>query len=169
MSHACYACGRLEQPKLVELRPYGPGGALICFPCAMKPEHLAQTERQFDRALDAAEEASRADASPVVLTTRGPRSLDEAIAASASPMLVVGVIPAPKPTARHDLTPDKFPFTIKLVSGTTGEVVWSRTVTIDEARNIAKVEIPSFAGSDHYPVRAEITYADGTTEVQGMQ
>jgi hypothetical protein len=73
------------------------------------------------------------------------------------------------PHARHDLPPEKFPFTLKLVSGTTGEVVWSRTVTIDEARNLAKVEIPSFTNSDHYPVRAEIEYADGTTDVRGMQ
>lgn len=73
------------------------------------------------------------------------------------------------PHARHDLAPSKFPFTLKLISGTTGEVVWSRTVTIDEARGLAKVEIPSFANSAHYPVRAEILYADGTTEVRGMQ
>jgi len=73
------------------------------------------------------------------------------------------------PHARHDLPPEKFPFTLKLVSGTTGAVVWSRTVTIDEARALAKVEIPSFAGSEHYPVRAEIEYADGTIEVKGMQ
>jgi hypothetical protein len=73
------------------------------------------------------------------------------------------------PHVRHDLSPSKFPFTLKLVSGTTGKVVWSRTVTIDEARTLAKVEIPSFAGSEHYPVRAEIEYADGTTEVKGLQ
>jgi hypothetical protein len=73
------------------------------------------------------------------------------------------------PHVRHDLSPDQFPLTLKLLSGTTGEVVWSRTVTIDEARHLAKVEIPSFAGSKHYPVRVEITYADGTIEVKGMQ
>ena len=49
---------------------------------------------------------------------------------------------------------------MQLVSGATGEVVWSRTVTLDEARGLAKVEIPSFVGSEHYPVRAEIEYAD---------
>ena len=63
----------------------------------------------------------------------------------------------------------KFPVTIKLISGATDEVVWSRTVTADEARELAKVEIPSFAGTDHYPVRAEITYADGTSEIKGKQ
>jgi hypothetical protein len=73
------------------------------------------------------------------------------------------------PHARHNLPPEKFPLKLKLVSGTTGAVVWSRVVTIDEARGLAKVEIPSFADSEHYPVRAEIEYADGTTEDRGMQ
>jgi hypothetical protein len=36
-------------------------------------------------------------------------------------------------------------------------------VTLDEARSLAKIEIPSFAGTEHYPVLAEILYADGTT------
>lgn len=69
-----------------------------------------------------------------------------------------------KPTARHDYPPDKFPLTMRLVSGTTGEVVWSRTVTIDEARKLATIEIPSYANSEHCPVRAEILYADGTSD-----
>jgi len=69
----------------------------------------------------------------------------------------------PKPIARHDYTPDKFPITLRLLSSKTGAVVWSRTVTIDEARALAKVEIPSFIGTEHYPVLAEIVYADGTT------
>lgn len=67
-----------------------------------------------------------------------------------------------KPTARHDFSPEKFPLTMRLYSGKTGEIVWSRTVTIDEARTLAKVDIPSYAGSEHYPVRAEIICADGT-------
>ena len=72
------------------------------------------------------------------------------------------------PHAHHDLPPEKFPLTLKLVGSKTNEVVWSRTITIDEARNLAKVQIPSFTGSAHFPVRAEITYADGTTESGGM-
>ena len=67
-----------------------------------------------------------------------------------------------KPIARHDYPPEKFPITLQLLSGKTGAVVWSRTVTIDEARSLAKIEIPSFAGTEHYPVLAEILYADGT-------
>ncbi len=74
-----------------------------------------------------------------------------------------------KPTARHDLPPEKFPLTLRLYSGKTGEVVWSRTVTLEEAQQLAKVEIPSYANTEHYPVRAEVTYADGTTDVGAMQ
>ena len=68
------------------------------------------------------------------------------------------------PLVYHTLSRGKFPFTIDLVSGKTGEVVWSRTVTIAEARTGAKIEVPGFNGSEHYPVRAEIKYADGTTD-----
>lgn len=67
-----------------------------------------------------------------------------------------------KPILRQDYPLDKFPITIRLLSGKTGAVVWSRTVTLDEARTRAKVEIPSFTGTEHYPVLAEIVYADGT-------
>jgi hypothetical protein len=68
---------------------------------------------------------------------------------------------APKPTARHDFSPDKFPITLRLYSAKTGEMVWSRMVTLDEARALTKVEIPSYKDTEHYPVRAEITFADG--------
>jgi hypothetical protein len=72
------------------------------------------------------------------------------------------------PHVRQDLSPDKFPMTLTLYSGTTGAAVWSRTVTLDEARTLAKIEIPSFADSEHYPVCVECTFADGTTNVGGM-
>jgi len=74
-----------------------------------------------------------------------------------------------KPIARHNYPPEKFPFTMQLHSRKTGEVVWSRTVTLDEARSLARIEIPSYAGTEHYPVRSEIVYADGTTSSGGMQ
>ena len=74
-----------------------------------------------------------------------------------------------KPTARHDYSPEKFPLTMRIYSGKTGEVVWSRTVPLDEARFLAKIEIPSYVGTEHYPVQAEITYADGTIVDGGMQ
>lgn len=73
-----------------------------------------------------------------------------------------------KPIARHDFSPEKFPLTLRIYSSKTGEVVWSRTVTLGEARTLAAVEIPSYADTEHYPVRVEITYADGTTAEGGM-
>jgi len=81
---ACCTCGQPELPDRedprgeTELRPYGPGGALICFGCAMKPENRAEADRQLDKALDAAEDDSCADGASiahVVLTPRGPRAL----------------------------------------------------------------------------------------------
>lgn len=67
----CHHCKRPEDTKLdargkvaVELRPYGPGGALVCFACGTKPENKGETERQF---------AARLHAAPiVVLTPEGP-------------------------------------------------------------------------------------------------
>lgn len=74
-----------------------------------------------------------------------------------------------KPIAHHDFQPEKFPLTLQLYCGKTGALVWSRAVTLDEARSLAKIEIPSYAGTAHYPVRAEITCADGTSADGGMQ
>ena len=68
----------------------------------------------------------------------------------------------------HSYPPEKFPLTLQLYSGKTGELLWSRTVTIDEARARAEIEIPGYAGTEHYSVRAEILYADGTASVAGM-
>lgn len=42
-----------------ELRPYGPGGADVCFECALaSPEKRRETEREFAAKLNAAEVAS---------------------------------------------------------------------------------------------------------------
>ncbi len=73
------------------------------------------------------------------------------------------------PHVRADLSPRKFPVAMKLVSGKTDEVLWSRVITLDEAEAQAKIEIPSYANTEHCPVRAEIEYADGTIDVGGMQ
>lgn len=67
----------------------------------------------------------------------------------------------------HNYPPEKFPLTLRLYSSKTGEVVWSRTVTLDEARGLARIEIPGYRHTEHYPVRAEILYADGTTSNGG--
>lgn len=41
----CQLCG-----KVAELRPYGPNGEFVCFPCGMKDE--ASVKRQFEKLLD---------------------------------------------------------------------------------------------------------------------
>jgi hypothetical protein len=50
----CYVCGRGPDETLdehgkmkVELRPYGPNGANVCFTCAMHPKRRRQTERNY--------------------------------------------------------------------------------------------------------------------------
>jgi len=49
MGTVCFYC-RLDK----ELRPYGPGGQMVCFGCAMAtPERRAQTERSFGDQLNA--------------------------------------------------------------------------------------------------------------------
>lgn len=67
-----------------------------------------------------------------------------------------------KPVApKHLLAPEAFPLTIQLYSAKTGACVWSRTVTLEEARDLAKIEIPGYAGTEHYPVHAVIIDKDG--------
>lgn len=65
-------------------------------------------------------------------------------------------------TRHHDYAPEKFPITIKIRSGKTDEMIWSRTITLEEARGPALVKIPGYTGTEHYPVRVEIDFADGT-------
>ena len=43
----CSVCGRLT-----ETRPYGKGGALVCFPCGMKDEETVN--REYQKRLDQA-------------------------------------------------------------------------------------------------------------------
>jgi hypothetical protein len=58
MTRACHYCGTTE-----ELRPYGPGGADICFPCMKAtPEREATASGAFGALLDAA-----AAISPIVM------------------------------------------------------------------------------------------------------
>ena len=52
---SCYYCGTTEK----ELRPYGPGGAVVCHTCAFAtPEREKQTEQAFKTLLGAAESVS---------------------------------------------------------------------------------------------------------------
>lgn len=55
-----------------EMRPFGPGGAQVCFDCAFAtPERQAETERQFDARLNSACEVSDI----IELTEDGPRPM----------------------------------------------------------------------------------------------
>ena len=82
VTRCCCCCGRVPLGDAVdpkgrsELRPYGKGGAPICFDCAFKPENKAETDRQLDAAYDAAEEASPVGG--IALTDDGVRALDPA-------------------------------------------------------------------------------------------
>jgi hypothetical protein len=67
---SCHYCKRSESPTL-ELRPYGPKGSWVCFPCATLPEHEDQTKREYLQQLDAAGVQSPV----VVLTADGPKPL----------------------------------------------------------------------------------------------
>jgi hypothetical protein len=59
----------------------------------------------------------------------------------------------------HDFSPEQFPLTIRILSGTTGELLWSRVVTLDEAREITLIQVPCYAGTAHYPVHAEVEWS----------
>ena len=76
----CCSCGRPDRIEVKtgdsELRPYGPGGAWICFPCAMTPERRDETDRQFGQQLSSAERTALAEGGAgVVLTPDGPKPL----------------------------------------------------------------------------------------------
>lgn len=54
MDRKCCYCAQTED----EMRPYGPGGAWVCFACATSPDRMDETRRQMDRAFDEAAAAS---------------------------------------------------------------------------------------------------------------
>lgn len=83
----CGTCGRVEGSpsptpgKKIDLRPYGPGGSLICVPCAFAtPEAEERTKRAFGGLLEA-----NAAISPTGIVAigepNGPRPFDPAEAA----------------------------------------------------------------------------------------
>lgn len=69
MKNKCHYC----ESEKKEMRPYGPGGAWVCFDCAMATdERKAEAERQLARRFDAAERGG----GPVVIGGRlGPEPL----------------------------------------------------------------------------------------------
>lgn len=67
---ACHYCGSTDE----DLRPYGPGGSFVCYPCATAtPEREAQAHAAFDALFGAVEVVS-----PVVAigTKEGPVPFD---------------------------------------------------------------------------------------------
>lgn len=55
IAEACHYCGSTIR----DLRPYGPGGAYVCFPCGTAtPEREAQAKAAFGALLDGAEAIS---------------------------------------------------------------------------------------------------------------
>ena len=69
----CYYCGKEK-----ELRPYGPGGAPVCFACAMDtPDRKAEAEQEFKSRLRDAASAGEmvmigTDAGPLPVKIGGP-------------------------------------------------------------------------------------------------
>lgn len=68
---ACHYCGDATR----ELRPYGPGGADTCFPCATEsPEREATAKGAFGALLDGTEAIS--DGPVMIGTDEGPVPFD---------------------------------------------------------------------------------------------
>jgi len=73
-SDICHYCKRTKNE--VELRPYGPGGAGLCFRCLKStPEVEAAAGRAFAAQIEAAEAAGQGVS---VLTDEGPNPSTEA-------------------------------------------------------------------------------------------
>ncbi len=73
MGGNCYYCGPTDR----DLRPYGPGGATVCFPCATgTPEREAAAKAAFGAQLDAM--AAVTDI-VVIGQAQGPTTLEDAL------------------------------------------------------------------------------------------
>lgn len=66
----------------------------------------------------------------------------------------------PNQTPLRLLSPQLFPVRMRLVDEATGEQLWQRVVTLEEATDLARVQVPGF-GKDSRTVRTEITDATG--------
>lgn len=68
----CHYCGNAEK----ELRPYGPGGSWVCFPCATAtPEREQHAQAAFGALLDGAEAISPSGI-VAIGEPEGPRPFD---------------------------------------------------------------------------------------------
>jgi hypothetical protein len=71
MTTTCHYCGAESGPPPADQRPYGPGGASICYPCGQA--HKADTEDMMRLNL---EMALAAGSGVAVLTDDGPQPFD---------------------------------------------------------------------------------------------
>lgn len=66
----CSICGQPSGPGPRELRPYGKGGADVCYECVFgSPEREAEAERQINKVLD--------QPGPLVLDEEGIRPMSD--------------------------------------------------------------------------------------------
>lgn len=56
MNSTCHYCRQSKHRG--DLRPYGPGAALVCYECGSSPEHLEQTNAALGALMDAVGEVS---------------------------------------------------------------------------------------------------------------
>lgn len=70
---SCHYCSK--QFKNYELRPYGPGGAFVCFPCGTSPENNEASKAEYLAQLDAAIEVAGDSRVIVIGEHTGPRPL----------------------------------------------------------------------------------------------
>jgi hypothetical protein len=73
------------------------------------------------------------------------------------------------PSSPSLLSAEAFPVTFRIFSGKTGEVLWQKTVERPPSGELISLDIPGYADTEHFPVRVEIQFADGTTEIGGME
>lgn len=66
---------------------------------------------------------------------------------------------------RIDLPANMFPITIRILSQS-GIELWTRT--LEKPDDYHTLKIPGYAGTEHYPVRVRVEYADGSTDETGM-
>lgn len=67
----CHYC-----PKTDDLRPYGPGGSMVCFACATTPERENETKAAFLTLLEANEAISEDGVTLIAPGTNGPVPYD---------------------------------------------------------------------------------------------
>jgi hypothetical protein len=72
---ACHYCQQEEgtpipdSDQVIELRPYGPGGADVCFDCGTSPEHKEETMVQMGMIVKQAMQEGKG----IVITDKGIR------------------------------------------------------------------------------------------------